>query len=547
MNDVATPRVAPARIEVDAVVVGAGFAGIYAIHKLRNDLGLEVQAFDNASGVGGTWFWNLYPGARSDTEITAYCYSFDRELFETWEWTERYPKQPEILAYLNHVADKYDLKRSIQFDTSVVSSTWNDSTNRWDIETDKGQLWSAQFLIEGVGLLSSTNIPDLPGQSSFTGEFHHSSRWPKDGVDLEGKRVGVIGTGSTGVQIITSIAPEVAELTVFQRTAQYTVPAHHRPIEPEFMDKINSDYEGYWKNDVLSSITAFGFAESEVPAMSVNESERDAIFEAQWNSGGGFQFMFATFSDIGSNRDANDAATAFLRRKIKEIVNDPETAEKLTPKDLYAKRPLCDDGYYATFNRDNVALVDVKAHPILEITPTGIRTDEGEYELDVIIFATGFDAFTGNYLKIDQRGRSGVRLADKWSKRPRALLGLMTTEFPNWFMLFGPMSPFTNQPPAHEVQVNWIADAIRHLREAGGDTIEPTVEAEDAWMDSCDAIAAQTLFPQVDSWINGANIPGKPVAVMAYMGGMGGYMNELKRIVDNNYDGLSVSGAHALA
>jgi cation diffusion facilitator CzcD-associated flavoprotein CzcO len=547
MNDVATPRVAPARIEVDAVVVGAGFAGIYAIHKLRNDLGLEVQAFDNASGVGGTWFWNLYPGARSDTEITAYCYSFDRELFETWEWTERYPKQPEILAYLNHVADKYDLKRSIQFDTSVVSSTWNDSTNRWDIETDKGQLWSAQFLIEGVGLLSSTNIPDLPGQSSFTGEFHHSSRWPKDGVDLEGKRVGVIGTGSTGVQIITSIAPEVAELTVFQRTAQYTVPAHHRPIEPEFMDKINSDYEGYWKNDVLSSITAFGFAESEVPAMSVNESERDAIFEAQWNSGGGFQFMFATFSDIGSSRDANDAATAFLRRKIKEIVNDPETAEKLTPKDLYAKRPLCDDGYYATFNRDNVALVDVKAHPILEITPTGIRTDEGEYELDVIIFATGFDAFTGNYLKIDQRGRSGVRLADKWSKRPRALLGLMTTEFPNWFMLFGPMSPFTNQPPAHEVQVNWIADAIRHLREAGGDTIEPTVEAEDAWMDSCDAIAAQTLFPQVDSWINGANIPGKPVAVMAYMGGMGGYMNELKRIVDNNYDGLSVSGAHALA
>ncbi|MFD9669354.1 flavin-containing monooxygenase [Rhodococcus sp. NPDC059968] len=547
MNDVATPRVAPARIEVDAVVVGAGFAGIYAIHKLRNDLGLEVQAFDNASGVGGTWFWNLYPGARSDTEITAYCYSFDRELFETWEWTERYPKQPEILAYLNHVADKYDLKRSIQFDTSVVSSTWNDSTSRWDIETDKGQLWSAQFLIEGVGLLSSTNIPDLPGQSSFTGEFHHSSRWPKDGVDLEGKRVGVIGTGSTGVQIITSIAPEVAELTVFQRTAQYTVPAHHRPIEPEFMDKINSDYEGYWKNDVLSSITAFGFAESEVPAMSVNEAERDAIFEAQWNSGGGFQFMFATFSDIGSSRDANDAATAFLRTKIKEIVNDPETAEKLTPKDLYAKRPLCDDGYYATFNRDNVALVDVKAHPILEITPTGIRTDEGEYELDVIIFATGFDAFTGNYLKIDQRGRSGVRLADKWSKRPRALLGLMTTEFPNWFMLFGPMSPFTNQPPAHEVQVNWIADAIRHLREAGGDTIEPTVEAEDAWMDSCDAIAAQTLFPQVDSWINGANIPGKPVAVMAYMGGMGGYMNELKRIVDNNYDGLSVTGAHALA
>jgi cyclohexanone monooxygenase len=525
--------------QVDVVVIGSGFAGLYAIHKLRNEMGLTVQAFDNAGGVGGTWFWNTYPGARSDTEVTAYCYSFDRELFDEWVWTERYPRQAEILRYLNHVADRFDLKRSIEFETSVATTRFNDDTGRWDVVTDKGALYSAQFLVEGVGLLSSTNIPDFPGLDSFEGELHHTSRWPQGGVDLAGKRVGVIGNGSTGVQVITAIAPEVAHLSVFQRTPQYTVPAMHRPIAPDFLDGIKADYDGYW-DSVRHSASAFGIHESDVPFDSVPPEEREAIFEAQWNSGGGFQFMLGCFADVIVSREANDAATDFIRRKIREIVKDPVVADKLSPTDLYAKRPLCDDGYYETFNRDNVTLVDVKAHPIVAITPKGIRTEAGEVELDVIIFATGFDAFTGNYLKIDQYGRDGLSLRDKWAHRPRAWMGVTTAGFPNWFMIFGPMCPFTNQPPAHEVDVDWIAGAIKHVRDTGASSIELSLETEDAFMDLCDEMADGTLFPKVDSWINGGNIPGKPKATMVFMGGMGACYDELTRVANEGYPGFHV-------
>jgi cation diffusion facilitator CzcD-associated flavoprotein CzcO len=537
---------APATATVDAIVIGTGFGGLYAVHKLRNELGLNVQAFDNAGGVGGTWYWNTYPGARSDTEVTAYCYSFDRELFESWRWTERYPRQPEILRYLNHVAERYDLLRSIQFRTTVESATFDEDSGRWTVVTSDGGRWSTQFLVEGVGLLSSTNYPDLPGLSSFTGQMYHSARWPRDGVDLTGKRVGVIGTGSTGVQIITAIAPEVEHLTVFQRTPQYTVPAKHRPIDPRLLEKILADYDGYW-NSVRSSLSAFGFKESEVTIDGTAPEEREAAFERQWNSGGGFQFMLGVYSDVIVNRESNSAATDFIRKKIREIVRDPETAAALSPTELYARRPLCDDGYYETFNRDNVSLVDIKADPILAVTPKGIRTELGEVELDVIVFATGFDAFTGNYLKIDQRGRGGVSLRDRWADRPRTFMGVMTAGLPNWFMIFGPMCPFTNQPPAHEVEVDWIAGAIQYARAAGADTIEVTVEAENAWMDTCDELAAGTLFPEVDSWINGANIPGKPKAVMVYMGGMGAYTEELARVARERYDGLTLAKATQLA
>jgi len=534
------PATTSSPLEVDAVVIGSGFAGLYALHKLRDDLGLQVQSFDNAGDVGGTWYWNRYPGARSDTEVTAYCYSFDRELYESWNWTERYPRQPEILRYLGHVADKYDLRRSIRFETQVESAVFDDATERWTITIDTGEQWSAQFLVEGVGLLSSTNWPAFPGQDSFTGEVVHTSRWPHEGVDLDGKRVGVIGTGSSGTQVITDIAPRVGHLTVFQRTPQYTVPAHHGPISPDFLNRVKQDYDGYWTS-VLNSVTAFGFPESDVPAESVSPEERRAAFEKQWNSGGGFQFMFAVFNDIGTSRVANDSATEFIRSKIAEIVDDPETAAALTPTDLYAKRPVCDDGYYATFNRDNVTLVPVKQNPISEITPRGIRLADGtEHELDVIVFATGFDAVTGNTLKIDHRGRNGVSLADRWADRPRTHLGMMTSEFPNMFTIFGPMGPFTNQPPAHEAQVDWIAQAITHLRENNASTIETTKESEDAWVALCDEIAHQTLFPQVDSWINGANIPGKPKTVMFFMAGMGAYMEHLRRTAENGYEGLRI-------
>lgn len=524
-------------VEVDAVVIGSGFAGLYALHQLRDDLGLTVQAFDDAGGVGGTWYWNLYPGARSDTEVTAYCYSFDRELFDSWQWTERYPRQAEILAYLDHVADRFDLRRSIQFHTRVVSAHFDDDTSRWTVTTDKGQRFSAQFLLEGVGLLSATKVPELPGQEDFRGEIYHTARWPHERVDLNGKRVGVIGTGSSGIQVITEIAPLVEHLTVFQRTPQYVVPAKHRPIDTDHLQWIKDNYEDYW-DGVLASVTAFGFPESQVAAESVSPEERERTFREQYESGGGFHYMFQAFNDVGVSLVANQAATDVINAKIRELVRDPETAEKLVPTQLYARRPLCADGYYETYNRDDVTLVDVKEHPIVELTESGVRTDEAEYELDVIILATGFDAVSGNQLKIDQRGRGGLRLQEKWADRPRAHLGLMSAGFPNMFMIFGPMGPFTNQPPAHEAQVDWIARVIEHLREHGLETIEPTQEAEDSWMAMCDDIANQTLFTQVDSWINGSNIPGKPVTVMFYMGGMGAYMEHMQAALDSGFEGF---------
>ena len=532
-------RFEPAAIQVDVVVIGAGFGGLYAVHKLRDALGLNVQAFDTATGVGGTWYWNRYPGARSDTEVTAYCYSFDEALFNDWQWTERYPRQPEILRYLNHVADRFDLRRSYKFETTVTGARFNDATCRWEIVTHDGQHYSAQFVVEGVGLLSATNIPPFKGLDSFAGTMHHTSRWPRDGVDLAGKRVGVIGTGSTGVQLITTIAPAVAHLTVFQRTPQYTVPAMHRPIAPDFLDTIKANYQGYW-DGVRNSLSAFGIYESDKLAHSATPQEQAAAFEAQWNSGGGFQFMLGVYADVVVDRRANQAATDFIKQKIRALVKDPATAQALTPTDLYAKRPLCDDGYYATFNRDNVTLLDVKKNPIVEITPKGIRTAAGETELDVIIFATGFDAFTGNYLKFDQYGREGLSLREKWANRPRAWHGVTTAGFPNWFMIFGPMCPFTNQPPAHEVEVEFIAHAIKHVRETGAASIELNQEVEDAFMTVCDELAAGTLFNETDSWINGANIPGKPKATMVFIGGMGAHVAELKRVVKSGFEGFTI-------
>jgi cation diffusion facilitator CzcD-associated flavoprotein CzcO len=528
--------------DVDVVVIGSGFAGLYALHKLRNERGLNVRAFDNAGDVGGTWYWNRYPGARSDTEVTAYCYSFDRALFDEWKWNERYPRQHEILSYLNHVADRYDLRRSITFDTTIERALFDEATNRWVITTSAGEHLSAQFVVAGVGLLSSTNYPNIPGRHSFAGQSYHTSRWPHEGVDLRTKRVGVIGCGSSGVQLITEIAPQVDELFVFQRRPQYTVPARHSPIPREALEAIHADYEDYWEG-VLQSVTAFGFPESPVPAMSVSAEERERVFEEAWKIGGGFRFMFATFSDIGVDPEANEAAADFIRRKIARIVKDPKLAASLTPWDLYARRPLCNDGYYEAYNRDNVNLVDLRDEPIEEIIPTGIRTAARDYDLDVIVYATGFDAVTGNYVKIDMRGRDGEQLREKWTDGPRAHLGIVTHGFPNMFMIFGPMGPFTNQPPAHEFQVNWIADAIAYVRDNGLGMIEPTLEAEDAWMDECNEIASGTLFPKVDSWINGSNVDGKAVSVNFYMAGMGAYVERMRAIAANDYEGFAVGAS----
>ena len=541
MNEPVSASDDAATTALDAVVIGAGFAGLYALHKLRDDLDLDVESFDDAGGVGGTWYWNRYPGARSDTEVIAYCYSFDRELYDEWQWSERYPRQGEILRYLNHVADRFDLRRSITFDTTIERAWFNEETNRWDISTSSGRVIAAQFLVCGVGLLSSTNYPDIEGVETFAGQTYHTARWPHEGVGLEGKRVGVIGTGSSGVQCIAEIAPHVGHLTVFQRRPQYSVPAQHGPIPQKLLDEIRRNYHGYW-DSVRGSITAFGFPESDVPAMSVSAEERERVFEEAWNIGGGFRYMFATFSDIGVDPEANEAAASFIRQKIAEIVKDPVTAEKLTPYDLYARRPLCDDGYFDTFNRDNVSLIDVGVQPIRKITSEGVVTDEGVHELDVLVFATGFDAVTGNYVKIDIRGRGGEKLREQWSDGPRTHLGLMIAGYPNLFMIFGPMGPFTNQPPAHEVQADWITEAIEHVLEHDLGTIEPTVEAQNAWVGECNEIAHGTLFPKIDSWINGANVPGKPVSVMFYMAGMGAYCDRLRQTVETGYEGFALRG-----
>ena len=528
--------------DFDAIVIGAGFGGLYMPRKLRDELGLTVRAFDRAAGVGGTWYWNRYPGALSDTETHLYCYSFDKALLQDWDWDTRYVNQPRILSYLEHVADRYDLRRDIQFETGVEAAHFDETAARWRVRTDRGETFSAKYLVTALGLLSATNLPDLPGLDRFGGERYHTGAWPAD-VTLAGKRVGVIGTGSTGLQVITAIAPEVAHLTVFQRTPQYSVPVGNGKVSPAEVAAIKRDYDDIWAR-AKRSMVAFGFEESTVPAMSVSPEERRAVFQRAWDEGGGFRFMFGTFCDIATDEAANEAAAAFVRGKIAEIVQDPETARKLTPHGYYAKRPLCDSGYYATFNRPNVSLVDIKETPIREITVNGIVTGDGvEHALDVIIFATGFDAVDGNYVKMDLRGRGGQSIREHWQRGPTSYLGMTTTGFPNMFMILGPNGPFTNLPPSIETQVEWIADCVRHVEEVGARTVEATADAEAGWTATCADIAAQTLFAKGDSWIFGANIPGKPNTVMFYMAGLAAYRDGLRGGIDAGYRGYELDNA----
>ena len=523
--------------DFDAVVIGAGFGGLYAVHKLRNEQGLNVCAIDNASDVGGTWYWNRYPGALSDTESYIYRYSFDKDLLQEWDWTHRYITQPEILRYLNHVADRFDLRRSYQFDTNLETAKFNEATGLWSVTTDKGETVTARHLVTGLGLLSAINTPDIKGVDTFKGQTIHTGNWP-DGVVLDGKRVGVIGTGSTGQQVITATAPIAKHLTVFQRSPQYCVPVGQAPQSAAEIAKIKSNFDAIWKQ-VKGSAVAFGFEESTIPAMSVSDEERERIFQDAWDEGGGFRFMFATFSDIATDMDANNAAADFVRNKIRGIVKDPATAKMLTPTDLYAKRPLCGTNYFEVYNRDNVSLVDVKANPISEITATGVKTEDGnEYELDVLIFATGFDAVDGNYTKLDITGRNGVTLRDKWKGGPGGYLGIMEADFPNMFMILGPNGPFTNLPPSIETQVEWISDTIKYANDKGIASLDVKSETQEEWLATCRMIADMTLFPKADSWIFGANIPGKKKSVMFYLGGLGNYAQALKDIVASDYDGF---------
>jgi cation diffusion facilitator CzcD-associated flavoprotein CzcO len=511
--------------DLDALVVGAGFGGIYMLHKLRNELGLDAVAIDKAGGVGGTWYWNKYPGALSDSEAFVYQYSFDRDLYEPWN--TKFVQGPDVLAYLNKVVDRYDLREHIHLETGMTSADFDEVFGIWTVRTDRGVTYRARFLVTALGLLSATNTPDLHGIEHFEGRIVHTGAWPEE-LDLNGKRVGVIGNGSTGNQVISAVAPIAKHLTSFQRTPQYSVPAGNRKLSPEQIQAYRDNFDATW-DQVRNSSVAMGFKESTIGTFEVSPEERERIYQRAWDEGGGFRFMFETFNDIATDEAANEEAAKFIRRKIAEIVKDPETARKLTPHDLYARRPLCDTGYFEAFNRANVTLVSVKENPIVRVTQEGIVTEDGTlHKLDILVFATGFDAVDGNYVRTDIRGRHGRSIKEHWVEGPASYAGITTSGFPNMFMILGPNGAFTNLPPTIEAQVEWITDAIRHVAETETGRIELKPDAESDWTDTCVEVAAATVFGSVDSWIFGANIPGKKRSVLFYLGGL----SEYRKILD---------------
>jgi cation diffusion facilitator CzcD-associated flavoprotein CzcO len=539
----------PVTGDVDAVVIGAGFSGLYMNYRLRDQMGLRVQVFEAGDGVGGTWYWNRYPGARCDSESYIYCYTFDKDLLQEWEWSGKYPEQPEILRYLEHVADRFDLRRNIKFGTRVTGARWDDETRRWSVETDQGDVVTATYLVTAVGCLSSGQIPNIPGLDGFQGEWYHTGSWPHEGVDFSGKRVGVIGTGSSGIQSIPVIAKQAGHLTVFQRTPQYTVPARHGTVDKAFLDEVKARYDEIIEK-CRWSLAGQPYTLMERSALSVNDEERDAIYEAAWQEGG-FKFILSTFNDISTDRRANDTASEFIRRKIREIVKDPEVAEKLVPVDhpFTSKRPLIDTDYFETYNRDNVTLVDIRHSPIVEITPTGIRTEDAHYELDIIVFATGFDAMTGTFNRMNIVGRDGQLLRDKWAGGPLTYLGVATAGFPNLFMITGPGSPsvLSNMPVSIEQHVEWISDLIAHMRANDIATAEADPQAEQEWVVHVNEVAAQTMYMLADSWYLGANIPGKPRVFMPYAGGVGPYRQKCDEVAAAGYEGFVLTAAEPVA
>ena len=524
----------------DAIIVGAGFSGLYQLHALRDRLGLSVRVLEAGAGVGGTWYWNRYPGARCDSESYYYSYSFSKELEQEWNWSERYPEQPEIMRYLNHVADRFDLRRDIQFETRVTHAAWDEAAAEWEITIQSGERLRAQFLITAVGCLSTANVPTMPGLEGFEGEWYHTGAWPHQGVDFAGKRVGQIGTGSTGIQAVPVIARQARHLTVFQRTANYSVPARNGPMTDRERADIKARY-GDIRAKSRGNTNGHPWDISPHSALAATPEQRMAIYEAAWQVGG-LRFR-AAFQDVLTDMDANETASAFIRGKIAEIVHDPATAALLTPRDhgFATKRPPIDTEYFETFNRGNVTLVDLRAAPIEEITPRGIRTAEREHELDLIVFATGFDAMTGPLLALDIEGRDGRRLRDAWAAGPRTYLGLQVAGFPNLFTVTGPGSPsvLCNMPTAIEQHVDWITDCIAHIRGNHLRRIEPTEDAADRWVRHVNEAAAATLLPMASSsWYLGANVPGKPRVFMPYAGGLARYDGICREVVGKGYEGF---------
>ena len=510
---------------IDAVVVGAGFAGLYALQKLAEQ-GLSLRAFESGSGVGGTWYWNKYPGAHCDVESLEYSYSFSEPLQQEWTWSKRYAPQAEILTYANHVADRFDLRKYIGFNTRVVSAVLDEDSNLWVIKTDQGETVRARYCVMASGNLSAYRVPDFPGIDKFKGKWYHSSRWPEGGVDVSGQRVGVIGTGSTAIQIIPVVAEQAGHLHVFQRSPNFCVPAKNAPLDAKTHDDYKAVYPEKRQMARESVFGLAGFANPTRSALSVSPEERTRAYERMWDHGSNQAFL-TCFNDLLTSQESNDTAAEFVREKIRQIVKDPKTAELLCPKDhpIGARRLCVGTDYYETFNRPNVTLVDVRTAPITEITARGIKTADREYELDTIVFATGFDAMTGALNEIDIRGRKGLPLKDKWNHGPTTYLGLMVAGFPNMFIITGPGSPSvkSNMVFSIEQHVDWIADCIEHLEKRHFTSIEPSQESETNWVSHVNEVANRTLYPKAESWYMGSNVPGKARVFMPYVGGIPAY------------------------
>ncbi|MDA1326863.1 MAG: NAD(P)/FAD-dependent oxidoreductase [Proteobacteria bacterium] len=530
---------------VDAVIVGAGFSGLYLLHRLRG-LGFSTRVFERGDDVGGTWYWNRYPGARCDVESMQYSYSWDDALQQEWRWPEKFSAQPDILAYFSHVADRFDLRKDIDFNTTVTSAHFDEGARRWTIETDTGEKISAQFYIMATGCISTANMPDIDGLSDYQGNTYHTGNWPHEKIDFTGQRIAVIGTGSSGIQSIPILAAEAAHLTVFQRTPHYSVPSRNVPMTPE--------YEREWKEQYSERRAAMRYAgggsykeSNDISTFSVSEEERREIFEKRWIMGG-FAFL-GSFNDLLVDEAANETAAEFTREQVRKIVKDPATAETLAPKTypIGTKRLCVDTDYYHTYNRENVELVDVSGSPIERITADGLVANGRDFRFDSIVFATGFDAMTGTLFKVDIRGRDGLALKDKWHAGPRTYLGLMSESFPNLFTITGPGSPSVkgNMATSMEQHVDFVTDCLIHMREHGLELMEPELEAEDKWVETVQRVANGTLFPRANSWYMGANIPGKPRLFMPYIGGVGTYRKICEEVVAEGYRGFRLHSEHA--
>ncbi|MEQ8861470.1 MAG: NAD(P)/FAD-dependent oxidoreductase [Pseudomonadales bacterium] len=528
-----------ARASFDAVVVGAGFAGMYMLHRLKRQ-GLQVRVYEAGGGVGGTWYWNRYPGARCDIPSMEYSYQFSDELQQQWEWSERYAPQAEILNYANHVAERFGLLPDIQFDTRVTAAVYDEAERRWTVTVDSGETVSARYVVMATGCLSVPNMPNIKGLDLSSENVYHTGRWPREGVDFTGRRVAVIGTGSSAIQSIPLIAEQAASVTVFQRTPNYSVPAHNAPLDPEYVADIKSRYRQYRAENWQRGFGA-DFRDSDRSALAVSDEERLAEYEDRW-ARGGLAFL-AAFNDLPFDDAANATAQEFIRGKIRERVADPALAEKLAPTTPVGCKRLCvDTDYYETFNEDHVQLVDLKEEPIVEVTASAVRTGRAEYPVDCVVLATGFDAMTGAVSRIDIRGSGGVSLKDKWQEGPRAYLGLATAGFPNLFLITGPGSPsvLSNMLPSIEQHVEWVSECVDYLQTNQYAAIEAEPDAEDAWVAHVNEVADLSIYPKCNSWYLGANVEGKKRVFMPYLG-VPPYREKCAEVVANDYEGFALS------